>query len=121
MDQFRIHKSISVPFASATTFNSYVGVAGARRIALEVPATALTYNFYCLVAHSSTDTFRRLTLDGVYSGGSGIMNWEVPQNTGNMMAIVPCEGFNYVRFEALPGAVASGVTNGLATKVHLMI
>jgi hypothetical protein len=88
-----------------STFTSAVNVQGCNKLALEVQTFSVflsnaTANVYVNVCDSATGTFRRLSVMGVYSGGSGILNWEVPAGTGDAIVYFPeLAGFNFAKFE----------------------
>jgi hypothetical protein len=88
-----------------TTFTSAVNIQGCNMIGLELQTFSVflsttTANVYLVVCRTIDGTFRRLTCQGVYSGSSGIYNWELPSSTGNMIVNVPqLAGYNYAKVE----------------------
>lgn len=98
-------------------------VMGCNRIAVEIEtfATGLitaTANIYVQVCDTSDGTFRRLQIGGVYSSGSGILDWEVPSNTGARYYQLPEEvtGYNYAKIE-----VGNTCTASFDFRIHKMM
>jgi hypothetical protein len=89
-------------------YNNYAIAAGTFSVGLPT-ATA---NVYVQVSNTTTtSTFQRVKLSGVYSGGSGILDFEIPSSIGNYIAIAPClaQGWKYARLEpsTVPTALQS--------------
>lgn len=63
----------------------------------------------------TTTTFRRIKKMGVYSGGSGLLDWEIPSTTGNInVSDIPIQGYKWVRLE-----YSNTLTAAAAATVHL--
>lgn len=92
------------------------------KVSLEMPTFAVaatTANCNIQIEGSSTSTtstFRPIRHQGVYSGGSGILTWEVPSSTGNY--IVTCEPASYFRYIRIHVPVNT-LTAALSPVVHL--
>jgi hypothetical protein len=101
----QLHKRIAATLTTATTSSSAIPIRGANRVALELPLYAsgivtATANVYVQVCDTATGTFRRAVVNGVYSGGSGLLDFEVPSSTGNRIVDCPwLAGYNYMKIE----------------------
>lgn len=101
----QLHKRIAATLATATTSSSAIPIRGASKVAIELPLYAsgivtATANVYVQVGMTETGTFRRAVVNGVYSGGSGLLDFEVPSSTGNRTVDCPwLAGFNYMKIE----------------------
>jgi len=106
------HKVIAATITTtAKTSSPVLNIEGWNHLAIELPTcdlglTTATCNVYCKVAQTATGTFRKLAVDGVYSGVSGIYNWEVPSTIGNQFIQVPVKGYNYAVIELSQEATA---------------
>lgn len=114
------HHSTVVTVASGANDSSAVYIAGANRVAIELPAfgtllAAAASNVYVKGAKSELGTYRRVQDMGVYSSNSGIYDWEVPSGTGDRFVLCrPIVGFDYMKVEI--GQVA---TDGYSPSVHV--
>lgn len=97
---------------TGNTASDAIYIQGANRIAIEIPTfsvgvTTATANVYVQGAQTSSATFRRIQIDGVYSAASGIYDWETPSSIGNKMVIcMPAPGFEYIKIELSNAATA---------------
>lgn len=95
----------SAMVASAGTFTNGVNIQGFRHIAFELQTLDVGLNtasasVYAQVRNSSDGTWRRVRAMGVYSGVSGIEEWNVPEGLGNCYVICrPAAEYDYVRLE----------------------
>lgn len=96
----------------------------------KVAVTVVTFATVCLTASASleiqvsntstTSTFKSVKTYGVYSGGTGIMTWEVPASVGAFTVLTP-EGvgcFKYMRLR-IAGPNTATCTTTLA-QIHMV-
>jgi hypothetical protein len=99
------HKRMTATVATGGSLTTAINIAGFNSISIEAPlfssgCVTATANIKCLVARNATDTFRVLKAQGVYSAGSGILDWEVPSTTGNYNVVNPhLSGFNLMKIQ----------------------
>lgn len=116
-----ISQKIAVSIGINSMIATHVYIGEAKRVFIEVPTFAvglITNNacVYAQVAHSETDTFRRVHDMGVYSAASGIYAWETPSGAGNAVFLCrPAAGHNYLKIESSQTATAA-----LACHVHIV-
>jgi len=98
---------IPISFATAATLSSAVACRGWNHVNIEVPTFAAYVEaastcLYVQVAENAADTFRRVKVDGTYSAGAGILDWEVPAFTGDRTILCwPAPQFNFIKVELL--------------------
>lgn len=102
-----------------------IGINGFNKIGIEIPTAAVgiitaTCNIKVQVAQQSTDTFRPLYAQGVYSAGSGILEWEIPSNIGNLITEAPVNGWNFMKIQVSNTATANFQTVVHMSNLHLM-
>jgi hypothetical protein len=109
--------------ASAATVTSVLTLGAFNALAVEIPTFAAgvsttTANVYVQVCDTADGTFRRIAIQGVYSSGSGILDWEVPSSTGARVWQLPNEvaNYNYAKIE-----LSKTATAGIAVRVHCMM
>lgn len=108
-----IHQILSATIGINSTVAESVFIAEARKVSIEIRTFAsgfitATANIFARVAHSDTDTFRRVRDMGVYSASSGIYEWEIPSSEGNFNAVCrPALGYNYLQIETSKTATAA--------------
>lgn len=106
------HQTIAATIATAATSSDAIDITSWDFVAFEIPTFAVgvitaTANVYAQVCDTASGTFRRVQDLGVYSGGSGILDWEVPSTTGNRTVICrPASRFNFVKIELSNTATA---------------
>lgn len=106
-------KRIECAIAIDAKISSAVPIKGANKIAIELPTFAIglitaTANVYALVCDTAAGTFRRVVANGVYSGGSGYLDFELPSSAGNRIVDVPwATGFGYLKIETSNTATAA--------------
>lgn len=100
-----------------------INVEGFDRVSLDIQ----TFAVYCLTASvalslqgsttATTSSFRYVKHMGVYSAGSGILNWEVPVGVGNyVVTCEPATNFKWIR----PVLLANTATASANVKVILV-
>lgn len=99
------HAVRDATISTDTTVSTAINIAGAKKILFEIPTAAVglsttTCNIYAQVCNSTDGTFRRIKVQGVYSAGSGILDWETPSSLGNFFVEVPIAGWNFVKAES---------------------
>lgn len=116
------HGVFPATFATDTTLSTAISVFGCNAVALEIQTFAVgvsttTANVYVQVCDTSDGTYRRLAIQGVYSAGSGILDWEVPSSTGSRYYQLPNEvsNYNYAKVE-----LSKTCTATLSLRVHKM-
>lgn len=116
------HKRMAVTFTTDTTLTSAFKIKGFNHIAIELTTFAVgisttTANIYAHVCDTATGTFRRAVVDGVYSGGSGLLDFELPSSTGSRIVDIPwAAGYNFMKLESSKTATAT-----YGAYVHLMM
>jgi len=112
-------QTVDVPVASAGSISTFVDIAGATRIAIDLPAfgtlfATSTANVFVQVAATSDATFRELRDMGVYSANSGLQRWETPSTTGDETYLCrPVVGFNFMKI-----AFTTAATDGYTPVIH---
>ena len=109
--------------ATATTSSTYIAVQGADNVGVEVATFAAYYanannSLWVQVSETSTtSTFKRLAVMGVYSAASGVDEWNTLDGTGNVIYNLPQEvtGYKYARMEFNQATTAS-----VAVNFHIM-
>ena len=118
------HQIMTSTIASNATLTSAFNVAEYNHVAIELPTFSIgiatnTANVYVQVCNTATGTFRRVQDVGVYSGASGIYDWETPSSTGNRIVICrPAERFDYIKVE-LSNTATAGSNDGYPITVHV--
>jgi hypothetical protein len=98
--------------ANATLSNAFE-VTGWNHVALDIPTFSVycitaTANVYIQAAQTISGTYRRVKDQGVYSAGTGILDWEIPSTIGNCVVVCkPAERFNYLKLELTKTATAA--------------
>lgn len=98
-------KFFTFDFASAASKTSQVAeVSGYQFASIQVPAFGTNFATTAVSIKleggytSTTGQLATVKAMGVYSAGSGILDWEVPGGTGDYVtADVPIWGLNYIR------------------------
>lgn len=108
--------------ATDAVASAAIPMQGINSAAFEIETFAVglitaTANIYVQVCDTSDGTFRRLQTMGVYSGASGIADWEVPSSTGARYYQLPPEAvdYNYIKCE-----VSNTATASIDLRVHCM-
>jgi hypothetical protein len=110
---FSSHQRIPCTFATGASISSAINVAGANHVSFEFPTFAsyvgsATVQVYAQVCKTSDGTFRRVMEQGIYSAGSGILDWEVPFFAGSRTVVChPAPMFNFVKVELSAVTTAS--------------
>jgi hypothetical protein len=96
------YKVSTAAIATGASVSDPINTIEYPKVGLEIP----TFSVYCETAAcairieasstSTTSTFRPIYHMGVYSAGSGLLAWEVPQGNGNY--VVTCEPGAYLKW-----------------------
>ena len=116
---FNGHKVITASVASGAEVSTIVEYPGYNHVSIGCATFAnlgtSTANVGVQVSNSKDGTFRTLKTLGQYSGGAGILDWEVPSTTGGWIATCqPAAHFN-----ALKVTLSTAATGGFDFEVHL--
>ena len=99
--------------AIAESISTIFPLHGATGVAVRMPLystymEAASNSFWLQVSNTiTTSTFKRLKVQGMYSGTSGIQDWSPFAGVGNVMINLPVAGFDYVRFHFTSAASAA--------------
>lgn len=112
-----MHGMSTVAYQTATIgvnakISEVIDIRGASRIGVELPVftqlITATANVTFLISNSPTGTFRPLHAMGVYSGASGIFQYEVPSTAGSIVLDVPpLTGYPYMQVKVSNTATAT--------------
>jgi len=112
------YKTIQATLTTGTTLSTALQCEGYQRATLEVPTFAVgvvtaTCNVYLQGSDTKTGTYRRIREMGVYSGISGLGEWETPSSAGNFMVAAPIKGIKWAKVE-----FSKTTTLPVGTKLH---
>lgn len=116
------HQVVYTTMSTAVTVSTYVQVLGAESVAVEFDTFSVGFDgannsIYLQVSNTATtSTFKRLQVMGVYSAGSGILDWNVPDNVGNRVFQMPKEvgAYKYARIDT-----QIATTNAVSVDWHI--
>jgi len=95
-------KQLPCTITTGNSLSTAVNVAGYQNAVLEVPTfsvgvTTATANVQVYGSQTPTGTFRPIRSLGVYSAGSGILEWETPSSNGHFTTEIPMWGQQWVK------------------------
>lgn len=117
-----MHKRNIATITTGNNVSAAIPVLGFSWASLELPAfgttlATATANVYCQVSHSAAGPFYRLRTPGVYSGVTGIYEWEVPSSTGSCIVQTPVNGYAYLKVEI--STTPTGAQGSYSAFVHV--
>jgi len=112
-------KVLGASFTTDSTFSTAIFVEGYQFASVEMGdftsgVVTGTANVYVQAAGTSTTgEFKRVKQMGVYSSGSGILDFEIPSSSGLYFTEIPAFGKSWIRLE-----ISNSMTASVNAKVH---